>query len=106
MRTKLVAAGRASGERVWPFPLDEDYDSDLDSKSRTSCSAPPKARATTSSPRASSAASCPTEIAVDSHRPGCGNRSGGLAHVPTDFTGFGVRYTLELLLASQGAPRA
>ena len=26
------------------------------------------------------------------------NRSGGLAHVPTDFTGFGVRYSLGLLL--------
>ena len=26
------------------------------------------------------------------------NRSGGLAHIPTDFTGFGVRYTAHLLL--------
>ena len=26
------------------------------------------------------------------------NRSGGLAHVPTDFTGFGVRYSVQLLL--------
>jgi len=26
------------------------------------------------------------------------NRSGGLAHIPTDFTGFGVRYTTHLLL--------
>ncbi len=26
------------------------------------------------------------------------NRSGGLAHVPTDFTGFGVRYATQLLL--------
>jgi leucyl aminopeptidase/proline iminopeptidase len=26
------------------------------------------------------------------------NRSGGLAHIPTDFTGFGVRYTTQLLL--------
>jgi leucyl aminopeptidase len=24
-------------------------------------------------------------------------RSGGLAHIPTDFTGFGVRYATELL---------
>jgi leucyl aminopeptidase len=26
------------------------------------------------------------------------NRAGGLAHVPTDFTGFGVRYATHLLL--------
>ena len=25
------------------------------------------------------------------------NRTGGLAHVPTDFTGFGVRYSVQLL---------
>src|SRR5437879_5098979 len=29
---KLVAAGHASGERVWNFPFDSDYDSDLESK--------------------------------------------------------------------------
>ena len=28
-------------------------------------------------------------------------RHGGLAHVNTDITGFGVRYTLELLLKSK-----
>jgi len=27
----LVAAGRASGERVWPFPMDSDYDDELKS---------------------------------------------------------------------------
>jgi leucyl aminopeptidase len=30
-------------------------------------------------------------------------RSGGLGHIATDVTGFGVRYTLELLLG-QGLP--
>ena len=29
---KLVEAGRVSGERVWNFPFDADYDSDLESK--------------------------------------------------------------------------
>jgi hypothetical protein len=27
-----------------------------------------------------------------------GNRKGGLAHIPSDITGFGVRFTLNLLL--------
>jgi leucyl aminopeptidase len=26
-----------------------------------------------------------------------GSRHGGLAHIPTEITGFGVRYTLDLL---------
>src|SRR5690606_30923499 len=30
-RAALELAGRSSGERVWPFPMDEDYDSDLES---------------------------------------------------------------------------
>ena len=29
---KLVAAGQASGERVWNFPFEDDYDTDLESK--------------------------------------------------------------------------
>ena len=29
------------------------------------------------------------------------NHKGGLAHVPTEITGFGVRYTLGLLLDEQ-----
>lgn len=27
----LIKAGELSGERVWPFPLDEDFDEDLKS---------------------------------------------------------------------------
>ena len=33
-----------------------------------------------------------------------GNRKGGLAHVSSDITGFGVRFTLNLLL-NQGVRR-
>jgi leucyl aminopeptidase len=33
-----------------------------------------------------------------------GNCKGGLAHVPTDITGFGVRFTLNLLLDQNMAP--
>lgn len=27
----LITAGQSSGERVWPFPLDEDFEEDLKS---------------------------------------------------------------------------
>ena len=35
-----------------------------------------------------------------------GSRHGGLAHIGTDITGFGVRYTLELLASGWPGGRA
>lgn len=93
----LQAAGAASGERVWPFPMDEDYDELLKSD-------------------IADVKQCSVENAGD-HILGArflsrfvpkaipwvhvdlsaGQHKGGLAHVPTDITGFGVRLTLTLL---------
>jgi leucyl aminopeptidase len=97
----LVEAGRASGERVWNFPMDEDYDTDLES-------------------RVADVVQCLTEGKGDHiyaarflqrflppNTPWAhvdltsAVRSGGLAHVTTDVTGFGVRYALELLLGQR-----
>jgi hypothetical protein len=33
-----------------------------------------------------------------------GQHKGGLAHIPTEITGFGVRYTMHLLLERFGSP--
>jgi leucyl aminopeptidase len=93
----IIAAGADSGERVWPFPIDADFDQDLDSK-------------------VADIKQCTLEGAADhilaarfltrfvDDRPwlhidlSAGNHKGGLAHIPTDITGFGVRFTLNLLL--------
>ena len=93
----LVAAGANSGERVWNFPLDEDFDSDLDSPVADimQCSGRRQGR---SHPRG------PLPAALRRARPwvhvdlSSATRRGGLAHVGTEITGFGVRFTLELLL--------
>jgi leucyl aminopeptidase len=96
-----IAAGEASGERVWNFPLDADYDSDLES-------------------RVADVMQCTSDSKADHILaarflsrfvpPGCAwihmdlaaaVRGGGLAHINTDITGFGVRYTLELLRAGK-----
>jgi leucyl aminopeptidase len=100
----LLAAGTASGERVWPFPMDDDYDELLKSE-------------------VADIKQCNTESAGD-HILGArflsrfvpqaipwihldlsaGQHKGGLAHVPTEITGFGVRLTVELLTrATTGA---
>jgi leucyl aminopeptidase len=93
----LLAAGRASGERVWNFPFDADFDSDLESKVADvlQCSVESKGDHILAArflsrfvPEGTPWVHVDLSSAV---------RSGGLAHVPTDVTGFGVRFALELL---------
>ena len=94
----LIKAGEDSGERVWPFPLDEDFDDMIKSD-------------------VADVKQCSQESGVDhilasrflqrfvkNDTPwvhmdlSSSNRKGGLAHIPTDTIGFGVRYTVNLLL--------
>ena len=100
----LQQAGAASGERVWPFPMDDDYDELLKSD-------------------VADIKQCSVETAGD-HILGArflarfvpkaipwvhvdmsaGQHKGGLAHVLTDITGFGVRLTVELLTRTTAGP--
>lgn len=94
----LIKAGEDSGERVWPFPLDEDFDEMLKSD-------------------IADVKQCSQESGVDhilasrflqrfvkNDTPwvhmdlSSSNKKGGLAHIPTDTIGFGVRYSVNLLL--------
>ncbi len=97
----VIETGRASGERVWPFPMDEDYDTQLESKV-----ADIKQCSTEGEADHILAARFLNRF-VDKTIPwlhidlASGNHKGGLAHIPTDITGVGVRYTLNLLLDQQ-----
>ena len=94
----LMSAGKRSGERVWPFPQDRDYDELLESK-------------------VADVKQCLIEGEADHILAGrflnrfvkndvpwvhvdlsASEVKGGLAHVPSDFTGFGVRFATEYLL--------
>ena len=94
----LIKAGIDSGERVWPFPLDEDFDDMIKSD-------------------IADVKQCSQESGVDHilasrflqrfvkhdtpwvHMDlSSSHRKGGLAHIPTDTIGFGVRYSVHLLL--------
>ena len=57
-----------------------------------------RARATTFSPRASCSRFVPADVPWAHVDLSSATRSGGLAHVSTEITGFGVRCALELLL--------
>ena len=96
--TKLIAAGEQSGERVWPFPLYPDFEKALksdiaDIKQCTLDNDADHILAATFLKKF--IVGDPGWVHVDLSS---GNHKGGLAHIPTDITGFGVRFTLNLLL--------
>lgn len=94
----LIENGRLSGERVWPFPLDKDYDKALESTIADTKQCAEEA------PADHILAARFLSRFVGEGIPwihldlsSASNRD-GLAHVPTHYNGFGVRYTLDLLL--------
>jgi len=94
----LIEAGNTSGERVWPFPLPKDFEDALksdiaDIKQCTLDSDADHILAATFLKKFLE--NDPDWVHVDLSS---GNHKGGLAHIPTDITGFGVRFTLNLLL--------
>jgi leucyl aminopeptidase len=97
----LVAAGAASGERVWHFPLDPDFDSDLESPVADimQCAVDGKGDHILAARFLSRFIGERNPwVHVDLS---AATRRGGLAHVGTEVTGFGVRFALELLLAQR-----
>lgn len=93
----MRAAGAASGERVWPFPMDADYDEMLRSET-----ADIKQCAATGSGDHILAARflsrfVPPAIPWIHVDLSAGQHKDGLAHIPSEITGFGVGLTLELL---------
>lgn len=93
----LQRTGRDSGERVWCFPMDEDFDAELESKVADIQQCTPDSKGDHIL-----AARFLTRF-VDATVPwvhfdlAASEHKGGLAHVPTEFTGFGVRYAVHLL---------
>jgi leucyl aminopeptidase len=94
----LKRAGRKSGERVWPFPIGDEFVAGLksDTADLIQCK-------TAGGGDHIYAASFLGEF-VDKKIPwvhvdlsACAHK-GGLAHIPTEITGFGVRFTMNLLI--------
>ena len=89
--------GRESGERVWPFPMDDDFDSDLDSTIADVLQCTPDSKGDHILAARFLNRFVPADIPWIHLDLSASNRHGGLAHIPTDFTGFGVRFTTHLL---------
>ena len=94
----LKRIGRNSGERVWPFPIGEEFLEDLKSETADFLQCSPKG-----SGDHIHAASFLAEF-VENDVPwvhldlGAGDNEGGLGHIASKFTGFGVRYTMNAIL--------
>lgn len=103
-RDLIESAGASSGERVWCFPMDGDYDTELESSIADvlQCSADAKGDHILAARFLSRFV--PNSVAWLHLDLSAGTRHGGLAHIPTEITGFGVRYTLDLL--GRGWPAA
>jgi leucyl aminopeptidase len=96
-RDLLESAGSISGERVWCFPMDADFDTDIESSVADvmQCAADGKGDHILAARFLSRFV--PKEIAWLHLDLAAGTRHGGLGHIATEITGFGVRYTLDLL---------
>ena len=102
----LLGAGMTSGERVWPFPLDDDYDEPLKSDV-----ADVKQCAVEGAGDHIFAARflkrfVPDDIAWIHVDLSAGQHKGGLGAMPTDISGFGVAFTLDLLAGRDPAELA
>jgi leucyl aminopeptidase len=101
LRPLIEGAGVASGERVWTFPMDEDFDSDLESRVADVLQCAVDARADHILAARFLKRFVPEEIAWTHVDLAASERKGGLAHVTTDITGFGVRFALNLLIEAR-----
>jgi leucyl aminopeptidase len=108
LHAALVAAGVASGERVWPFPLDADFDSDIESKVADVRQCAIEGMGDHILATRFLKHFVPDTIPWVHVDLAAATRTGGLGHVPTDVTGFGARFALQFLMARKafkGRPR-
>ncbi len=95
---RLKRTGQHSGERVWPFPIGKEFLEDLksDVADLQQCSA----KGTGDHILAGSflAEFVENKVPWIHMDLSASNHKGGLGHVPSEVTGFGVRYTMSLLL--------
>jgi leucyl aminopeptidase len=100
----LLRNGRDSGERVWPFPLDEDFEEALQSETADIKQCAADGHGDHILAARFLMRFVPKTIPWIHMDLSAGQHKGGLAHVPSEITGFGVRYTLELLRRTAGSP--
>lgn len=95
--TDIIEAGKASGERVWPFPMDFDYDENIKSSVADVQQCNPGKSSDHIDAARFLSRFVETGVRWLHIDLASAHHKGGLAHVPTEVTGFGVRLTQELI---------
>ena len=101
----VIAAGKDSGERVWPLPVDMDYDAEIESEIADVKQCIIESQADHILAARFLGRFVPDSVPWVHMDLSAAEHKGGLAHIPTDVTGFGVRFTLNLLLYQGQADR-
>lgn len=94
----VTQAGADSGERVWPFPMDADYDEELESEVADIKQCTIGGEADHILAARFLGRFVGNDIPWLHLDLSAGVRKGGLAHIPSEVTGFGTRFTLNLIL--------
>jgi leucyl aminopeptidase len=94
----LLKAGGNSGERVWTFPLDADFDTDLESKVADILQCTTEGKGDHILAARFLSRFVPEKIPWAHVDLSAATRTGGLGHVNTEVTGFGVRFALQLIV--------
>jgi leucyl aminopeptidase len=94
----LKRVGRVSGERVWPFPIGEEFLEDLKSETADFLQCSPKGNGDHILAASFLAEFIENDVPWVHMDLGAGDNEGGLGHVASKFTGFGVRYTISTIL--------
>jgi leucyl aminopeptidase len=98
LHPRLKRVGRNSGERVWPFPIGKEFMEPLESEIADFMQCSPK-NAGDHIMAASFLAEFVAEDIPWIHMDmSASDNDGGLAHIGSKFTGFGVRYTMNAIL--------
>ena len=94
----LKRVGRISGERVWPFPIGKEFLDDLKSETADFLQCSPKGNGDHILAASFLGEFIENDVPWVHMDLGAGDNDGGLGHVATKFTGFGVRYTMSAIL--------
>ncbi|WP_166253496.1 M17 family metallopeptidase [Marinobacter salicampi] len=94
----IIDTGQQCGERVWPMPYEDDYDEDLKSKVADTL----QCRKTGAGDHLYAARFLGSFVSetvgwVHVDMASSGTHEGGLAHIPTDLQGYGVRFGVQWL---------
>jgi leucyl aminopeptidase len=98
---RLKRNGEHCGERVWPFPIGKEFLAELESEVADimQCSPNPHGDHILAGSFLAEFVEHDTPwVHVDL---AASNHKGGLGHVPSEVTGFGIRYTMSLVLDEQ-----